>query len=125
MDKVDKKKFSKLKQNDRIEYLLKYKIADDSGYKFDVTFLTLLAVLGLSGLIGSFIFSLTYATTGDSFFLNWVFVCLNLLKASFIFFFLSYGLETFLFIRGLRRRKNNLKELNEEYFKVEVKHGNR
>lgn len=104
--KIDKEKFNQLKQLDRIEYRQKHRNINEGNFSLQfhaLGFIIIAAIFGTVGLV-----------SGRISFLN---VTLILLKLAFIVLVLDIGFGILISI--FKHKKT--KELEEEYFSVEIK----
>ncbi len=112
--KIDKEKFNKLNQLDRIEFRQKVDLIKEkypTGVSSAFWFITITGLLMLNiGFSG-------YSDFGADFLLSFSDVSYSLLKIAFLFFILELG---FIIYYSFRRIKA-YEKLSEEYFKVEVK----
>jgi len=104
--KLDKEKFNQLKQLDRIEFRQRYNSINEGNVSLQIPVWALIIIASIFGTVG--------LVSGRISFLS---VSLLVLKLAFILILLDVGLS--LFISVLKSKKT--RELEEEYFSVEVK----
>lgn len=104
--KIDKEKFNKLKQLDRIEYRQKWTHINSGGVNFNIHVWGLIIIATIFGTVGIVSSRISFLT-----------LSLALYKIAFVVFIASIGFNVMDFIfQHVRTRK-----LEEEYFSVEVK----
>ncbi len=104
--KIDKEKFNQLKQLDRIEFRQRYNNINEKGISLKVPAWSLMIIASVFGTVG--------IVSGRVSLLD---ISIFLIQLSLITIVLDVGINTTIFIFKLKRTK----ELEEEYFSVEVK----
>jgi len=104
--KIDKEKFNQLKQLDRIEFRQRYNKINEGTISLQIPVWALIIIGSIFGTVG--------LVSGR---ISFVSVSLLTLKLAFILILLDVGLG--LFLSALQSKRT--KELEEEYFSVEVK----